>query len=174
MATRPVRSKTLVPLLLALAALGCGSEESATPPAAPEAPAPAPAAPAAPPATAPEAQAPPAAVPAPAVVEEVPEWTGELPNDYPEDVPHYPGAKVTLARGNAEIGIAVTFDSPDDREEVAKFYADGLAAFGWQVQLDDIPEGRMIVAQKEDRQASAIVYAGGQGTLVNLIVVPME
>ena len=170
MALGSARSKALVPLLLALAAPGCGSEESPAPSAAPAAPAPAPAAPRA---EAPAAQAQPA-IPVPEVVEEAPEWTGELPNDFPADVPHYPGAKVTSAKGNAEIGIAVTFDSPDDREAVARFYADGLAASGWQVQLDDIPEGRMIVAQKEDRQANAIVYQGGQGTVVNLIVVPME
>src|SRR5262245_2111681 len=113
MATRPARSKALVPLLLALAAYGCGgSEESAAPPEAPAAPAPA-AAPAAGGQAAPKAQAPAAAVPAPtAVVDEAPEWSGELPSDYPADVPHYPNAKVTSAKGNAELGIAVTFDSP--------------------------------------------------------------
>ncbi len=168
MATRQARSTALVPLLLALAGTGCGPEEGPSPAA------PAPAAPAAPAPAAREAPAPVAAVPEPAAVEEAPAWTGELPADFPADVPHYPGSKVTHAKGTRELGIAVTFASTDGLDAVAKYYVDGLAANGWQAELQDIPEGKMIVAEKENRLAHAIVPVGEQGTLVDMIIVPME
>jgi hypothetical protein len=152
------RSKALVVLGLAFAGLGCGSDERA------------PAAPAAAPAPAPSAPAP----PAPEPVAEAPEWTGTLPSDFPADVPQYPGSKIASARGTADMGVVVTFDSADAVAEVAKFYADALASQGWQVQSQEIPEGTMIIADKEDRHAQAIVHAGGQGTLVDMIIARVE
>jgi hypothetical protein len=152
-----VGSYAIVLLALATAGLGCGSEEK----------------PPAPPSTAPEAT-PPAAPGAPEPVAEAPEWAGELPVDFPADVPRYPGAKVASARGNEEVGVAVTFDSADGLAAVAKFYSDSLAAQGWQTQTQELPEGTMIMAEKEDRRASALVRSGGQATLIQLIVVKLK
>ena len=146
------RSNAIVPLVLALAGFGCGSEE--TRPAAPPAAAPAPAAE--------------PGVPAPP--REVIEGEGELPSDFPGDVPQYPGSKVTSAQGTEDLGVAVTFDSPDAVDVVAKFYSDSLAATGWQTQTQQIAEGSMIVADKEDRILQAMIHAGGQGTLVDMII----
>jgi len=152
------RANAIVPLVLALAGFGCGSEE--TRPAAPSAAAPAPAA----------EPAPTAEPTVPAPPPEVMEWKGELPSDFPGDVPQYPGSKVTSAQGTADLGVAVTFDSPDAVDVVAKFYSDSLAAMGWQTQTQQIAEGAMILADKEDRTLQAMIHAGGQGTLVDMII----
>ncbi len=162
-----VGSYAIVLLALAAAGSGCGSEES---PPAPASPAPEAAAPAA---DAPAADAPPAAA-AEQPVAEAPEWAGELPVDFPADVPRYPGAKVASARGNQDLGVAVTFDSPDAPDVVAKFYSDSLAAQGWQTQTQETPEGTMIMAEKDDRRASALIGSGGQATLVQLLVVRLK
>jgi hypothetical protein len=172
MAMQPTRSKALVPILLALAGFGCGKEEGEPPSAAPSPPA---ATPGAPPAAEPPAEAPRAALPTPEPVAEAPAWRGELPRDFPADVPHYPGSKVVFAKGTEELGFAVQFDSQDAAlDTIAKFYADGLAAAGWQTQPQQIPEGTLIVADKEDRRAHVLVRAGGQGSLVDIIVGPPE
>jgi len=152
------RAFALVSFAASVAALGCGSEEPA-PPAAPE---PAPPAAAAP-APAPEA----AAIP-------VPEWSGELPSDFPSDVPRYPGAKVSSARGTEDLGVAVTLTTADGVEAVAKFFADGLAAQSWQTQSQATADGTMLIADKEGRRAQAYVHAGGDGTLVDLIIAPIQ
>jgi hypothetical protein len=161
---RQGRSIAWVAGLIAIAASGCGSEESeraAAPAPQPEAAAPAPAA-------APAAPAP------PETAEVAPEWSGELPPDFPEDVPRYPGSRVASARGTADMGVVVSFDSPDGIETVAKFYADGLAASGWQTQIQASSEGTLVIADKEGRQAHAFVHPGGQGTLVDIIVARVE
>jgi hypothetical protein len=155
------RSNAIVPLVLALAGfgLGCGSDE--TQPAAP--PAAAPAAPS-------EATPPAAEAPVPAPPPEAMQWEGALPSDFPADVPQYPGSKVTSAQGTEDLGVAVTFDSPDGIDVVAKFYADSLASMGWQTQTQQVEEGAMILADKEDRILQAMIHSGGQGTLVDMII----
>jgi hypothetical protein len=155
------RAFALVSFAVSVAALGCGSEETA-PPAAPAAPAP-PEPAAAAPAPAPEA----AAIP-------TPEWSGELPPDFPADVPRHPGSKVTSARGTEDLGVAVSLSIADGVDAVAKFYADGLAAQSWQTQTQVTPEGTMVFADKEGRRAQALVHAGGDGTLVDLIIAPVQ
>jgi hypothetical protein len=155
--------------VIAVVGLGCGSaqEEPAAPPA-PEGKAAA----AAPPAAAP---APSAAAPAlPETAAAAPEWTGEFPPDFPADVPRYPGVKVTSARGTADLGVVVSLASADGLDAVVKFYADGLAASGWQTQINATPEGTLLIADKEGRQTHAFVHEGGQGTLVDMIITRVE
>jgi len=155
---------------LAFSAVGCGSGEkppAAAPPAAQMAPGGAPS-----PAAAPQAAAPEAAAPEPAA--EDAERTGEVPSDFPADIPRYPGAKVTSARGTEDLGVAVTFDSPDAVDVVAKFYADGLAAQGWQAQTQQDASGTLIIADKDNRRAHAVVHTGDEGTQVEIIVIPVQ
>jgi hypothetical protein len=165
----PLHSKAIVSLslVLALAGIGCGSDETpkAEPPGAAPTPAPTPPR---------EAAAPAAEATAPAVEEEVIEWSGELPSDFPGDVPQYPDSKVTDAKGTNDLGLAVVFDTRDTPETVSKFYADSLAAMGWQTQTEPTDEGTMILADKEDRMLQALVHSGGQGTLIEIIVAPAK
>jgi len=165
----PRRSNAIVSLslVLALAGIGCGSDETpkAEPPAAAPTPAPAPPR---------EAAAPAPKAAAPVVEEEVIEWSGELPSDFPGDVPQYPDSKVTDAKGTNDLGLAVVFDTRDTPETVSKFYADSLAAMGWQTQTEPTGEGTMILADKDDRMLQALVHSGGQGTLIEIIVAPAK
>ncbi len=157
------RSTALVALALALSGFGCGSEE--TRPSAPPAPSPAPSAPQAEAAPAPTAKP---VVPAPP--SEALEWSGSLPSDFPPDVPQYPGSKVSSARGSEQLGMAVTLDSPDSPDAVTKFYSDMLASMGWQTQTQTVEDGSVISGDKEGKTLVAVVHAGGQGTIVELIV----
>jgi hypothetical protein len=151
------RAFALVSFAVSVGALGCGSGEPAQPaasePAAPAAPAP---------------------MPPDAVVSQTPEWSGELPPDFPADVPRYPGSKVASARGTEDLGVSVTLGMTDGVDAVVKFYADGLAAQGWQTQTQATPDGTMLIADKEGRRAQALVHPGGDGTLVEMIIAPVQ
>lgn len=166
MAIRLAPSAASAGLALALAAFasGCGSEKKAEAPA----PAPAPA-----PAAAPAPMAP-AAPQAAAMPEEAPPTgampSGEYPADFPPDVPRYPGSKVTSARGDAEMGFSVTIDAPASVDAVAKYLGDGLTGSGWQTVVQATPDGTMIIAEKGDGRAQALVHEGGTGALVELVV----
>jgi hypothetical protein len=162
--------------MIAVAGLGCGSEE--TEPAAPPAPqgqAGAPAPPSAAPSLPSAAPERPAAAPAPPeTAAAAPEWSGEFPQDFPADVPRYPGSKVASARGNASLGVAVSLDSADPLDTVVRYYADGLAASGWQTQVHEASDVTVVIGDKEGRQTHAFVHAGDLGTRVDLIIAPAE
>jgi hypothetical protein len=162
-----VRSTTIVPLVLALVGMGCGSDE--TRPAAPPAAASAPAAPSGAVAPAPAAKA-----PVPAAPGEMVDWKGELPSDFPGDVPQYPGGTVTEAKGTNDAGLTVTFDSADALETASTNYADSLAATGWATRKQTGDDGMMIFAEKDNRTLLAIVQPGGQGTLIQILVAPTQ
>ncbi|HEY8152639.1 MAG TPA: hypothetical protein VII72_00785 [Myxococcota bacterium] len=140
-------------------ALGCGGEKSETPEAAPgSAAAPAGAAPGAPTAIPP--------------VDDV--WITELPANFPDDVPQYPGATVVKARPTFEEGIVVGFSTSDDPVKVANYFADALAAKGWSTNRVDAPEGIMLFADKGDRSATYGVATADGATQIDLLVIEMR
>lgn len=135
-------------------ALGCGGEKSEMP-----------AADAAAPTTAGEPGIPP-------VVGDV--WLKELPGNFPEDVPLYPGAEVLKARPGSEANWSVGFSTPDDPAKVAAYFADAFAAQGWSTQRVDAPEGIMVFADKGDRSATYGVGSVEGKTQIDLLIVEMR
>ena len=136
-------------------ALACGGEKSETPGAG---------------AT---TEAPSAAAPAPkGLVEDV--WLTELPENFPEDVPRYPGAEVVKARPASEAGVSVGFTTTDDPAKVASYFADQFAAQGWATNRVDAPEGIMVFADKGDRSATYGVAASEGKTQIDLLVIEMR
>src|SRR4029450_6019086 len=152
-------------------AFGCGSEKKAEAPAAPAAaPAPAPsAAPAPAPAPA-RAPAAPAAMAPEAAPEEAAAPSGEYPPDFPSDVPRYPGSTVSASRRSEDGAFSVTIYTRDSVVVVSKYFGDGLTASGWQTVVQAMPEGTMIIAEKDGGRAQALIHDGDQGALIELIV----
>ena len=143
-------------------ALGCGGEKSETPaPTPPPAP------------TAPN----PAAAPAPAPIspdkmfQDV--WLTELPANFPDDVPQYPGAELVKARPTNEEAVSVAWSTGDEVVKVASFYADQLAAKGWATNRIDAPEGIVVFADKGKRSMTLGVTPNEGKTTIDLLVVQM-
>jgi len=128
-------------------ALGCGGEKSETPASAGKA----------------------ASVPTIADV-----WTKELPANFPEDVPRYPGAEVVKARPSSEAGFVAGFSTPDDPAKVASYFADALAAQGWSTNRVDAPEGIVVFADKGERSATYGVGTAEGKTQIDLLVIEMR
>jgi hypothetical protein len=145
-------------------ALGCGGEKSETPAPTPTPPAATGANPAAAPGPAP--------MPPPEkMFQDV--WVTELPANFPEDVPQYPGAEVVKARPSTDAGISVAWSTGDDQVKVASYYADQLAAKGWATNRVDAPEGIVIFADKGKRSATLGVTPAEGKTTIDLLVVEM-
>jgi hypothetical protein len=148
------------------AAAGCGGSEETQ----------------APPASAPAAQQSPALQIekggpqiAPPLSGNAPMMATELPADFPKDVPQHPSARVVQARASRDQGLAVSFvlEGEQSADDVTSFYADSFAAQGWSTDIRRTPEGHAIFADKGNRTASAVVRPGGEGVLVDLIIVQM-
>jgi hypothetical protein len=104
----------------------------------------------------------------------MPEWSDELPADFPDDIPRFPGSKVTRARGTSDLGLSVTFLTDESIEKVANFYADAFAAKGWSTNLKAMPDSTAVFADKGRRTAATTVHQSADGTQVDIIVVTVN
>jgi hypothetical protein len=144
-------------LVAAVAVAGCGGESEE--PAAPEAPAAAPAQPAA-------KQPRPAGPGAQEVV-----TSDELPTNFPDDLPRYPGAEVKNSRTTGKVGMSVLMTSSDPVDQVSQFLADALAGEGWSTEIREAPKGTTILADKGDRTAVTEIRSAKNGSTRILVVV---
>lgn len=138
---------------LAVGLLACGAETET-----PEQPAETPAA-AGP--TAPEPKVPP-----PQAFQRV-----VLPEEFPQDLPQYPGAVLSDARRDPGGGMFVTYNTPDAPEKVAAFYRDFLESGGWRIET----ERRMLIfASKETRTFTLLISDEGEDTWFEVTLLAVE
>ncbi len=81
------------------------------------------------------------------------DWKTTLPDDFPPDIPIYPGAELSKVRSHFGVsgGLTAVFTTSDAPDKVASEYADFLAAEGWVTERTKMGEGEMIFADKEGR-----------------------
>lgn len=92
----------------------------------------------------------------------------KVPDDFPKNVPVYPGAKVessmagTGAQGDT--GFMLTLSTPDPVEKVGAFYKDAATKNGGKQQLDmQTPAGHMVSWQTSDGISASVVVSGDSG-----------
>jgi hypothetical protein len=145
-------------------ALGCRSEKSEAPAGEKsEAPAPAPA----------------AAAPVPTGNHEtLPNFatlpTIELPGNFPDDVPRYPGARVVKATVDTEANWVAQFVTPDDPAKVYANLSDTFAGQGWSTERADMPDGIFLYARKGDRSVTYAFESIKGATTVSLIILQQQ
>lgn len=140
-------------------ALGCGREESEQPAGE-------------------KSEQPPAGAAAPAPVvdsQESQDWfdaqpTVELPGNFPEDVPRYPGARAVKATPDPEGNWVAQFSTPDDPAKIYANLSDALAAQGWSTEKSEAPDAIMLYANKGNRSLTYALESGKGGTMVSLII----
>ena len=96
----------------------------------------------------------------------------DVPDDFPKDVPIYPGAKVfgaiSLKEDQQFTVQAKTSDSPD---KVVDYYQKELAGNGWIEEMTmSQPELKMLTYSKDGRTVSAMVAKEDEGTVITLTV----
>ena len=98
-----------------------------------------------------------------------PESSTELPENFPEDIPQFPGARLTKVRFSPDGGLAVNFSTDEDVDDVIDYFADSFAAEGWSTQVRDMPPGRAVFADKGQRIASVMSREVDEGTSIELM-----
>ena len=94
-----------------------------------------------------------------------------LPEDFPEDLPVHPEARVQGSMSMPGKGQMVTFETDESPDEIYRFYTDGLTGQGWTIEAEmNFGGQRMVSASKDDRTASVQVVQGDKGTQVVLTV----
>jgi len=84
---------------------------------------------------------------------------GKLPDNFPKDVPIYPGAIATMNAADPKAAM-VTLRSDASKDEIAKYYTDELKGQGWKIQAStDLGGLFTMIAVKEQRRCTVTVTA---------------
>ena len=103
-----------------------------------------------------------------------PKSSTELPENFPEDIPQYPGARLIKVRFSPDGGLAVSFSTDKDVDDVIDYFADSFAAEGWSTQVRDMPPGRAVFADKDQRIASVMSREVDEGTSIELLLYEIQ
>ena len=81
------------------------------------------------------------------------DWKTALPDNFPQDIPIYPGAELSKVRSHFGVsgGLTAVFTTSDAPGKVASEYSDFLAAEGWVTDRSTMGDGEMIFADKDGR-----------------------
>jgi hypothetical protein len=97
----------------------------------------------------------------------------ELPDNFPDELPRYAGAKV-LGSVTSEVegssGTLVTFETDDSADDVGDFYASALEDQGWNIETESSAGGaRIFLATSGDTAASISVSGSDDEKTVILV-----
>ena len=102
------------------------------------------------------------------------QWGTELPENFPDDVPRFPGARITKVQIAPDEGLAVTFATDEEINEVIDYFADSFAAEGWSTEVRDMAPGRAVFADKAQRFANVVTLRENDETPIVLILYEMN
>ena len=90
-----------------------------------------------------------------------------LPTGFPDDIPIYPGVRVTGSVAAAGRGTVVTFQSPDPGQQVFAFYRAGLIEQGWSIDGEASLLGQGVLSgTKGERAVSLVIVGTGEATQI--------
>ncbi len=138
--TQRVRVLALPALVAAVVlASGCGAEDAGEPEPLMESPA--------------------AVIPDEPTVEGIPDEPAVmLPENFPKDLPIYPGVQRTLAAKAEKRAMGAMFESDADPEEIFEYYKKTLVEEGWVIAGEiDLGDQRALHAGKGDVVASVLI-----------------
>jgi hypothetical protein len=85
---------------------------------------------------------------------------GELPTDFPDDVPLYGDAKPMSSVASVESGTVVSMRTQDPADRVFAWYQERYAAQGWEIEHEAVERGRSLIAARKGNRLSSVVITG--------------
>ncbi len=100
----------------------------------------------------------------------------KLPEDFPKDVPVYPGAKIASAVSSAQSGTSghmVTLETSDSPDKIATFYKAKFS--GWQVKMEmSSGGGKVLLLESPDAKRSVTVVANPANGVTTVTLTAQE
>ena len=97
----------------------------------------------------------------------------DLPSEFPDDVPVFPGSTPMASMSSPDEGMIVTFKSNKEQQAIFDFYQSGLAEAGWDILEDTTMGSRLAFDAVKDSRKVSVVVAGTKGdSRVSVIVTP--
>jgi hypothetical protein len=88
--------------------------------------------------------------------------TATIPEEFPNEIPIYPGAMASQGKGTISEGVpmaAVQLQTSDSPEKVYEFYKDQLSRNGWTIQEREGLEGKNAVSATNGKCTATIMAA---------------
>ena len=97
----------------------------------------------------------------------------DLPSEFPEDVPVFPGSTPMASMSSPDEGVIVTFKSNQEQQAIFDFYQSELVNAGWEILEDPAFGNRLAFDALKDSRKVSVVVAGTKGdSRVSVIVTP--
>jgi hypothetical protein len=97
----------------------------------------------------------------------------EIPDEFPKDVPIFPGSTPMAFMSAPDEGIIVTFKSGEEQQDIFDFYQSELADGGWEILEDTMVIGQLSLDAIKDNRKVSVIVAGTKGdSRVSVIVTP--
>jgi hypothetical protein len=97
----------------------------------------------------------------------------DIPEEFPKDVPIFPGSTPMAFMSAPDEGMIVTFKSSEEQQDIFDFYQSNLTDDGWEI-LKNPKSGQKLAfdAVKANRRVSVIVAGTKGDSRVSVIVTP--
>lgn len=97
----------------------------------------------------------------------------EIPEEFPKDVPIFPGSTPMAYLYAPDEGIIVTFKSGEEQQDIFDFYQSSLADDGWEILENNTDNNQLSFESiKDDRKISVMVGGTKGDSRVSVIVTP--
>ncbi len=97
----------------------------------------------------------------------------EIPDEYPGDVPVFPGSTPMASMSSPDEGIIVTFKSSGGQMEIFGFYKSSLAESGWILGEETMFGNVLSLEAAKDSRTVSVVVTGTEGDArISVIVAP--
>ncbi len=96
---------------------------------------------------------------------------GQLPSNFPDDVPLYGNAKPLSSMAAPAHGTVVNLRTADTPEQVFAWYRDHYAQQGWEIEQQIEDRGRSTILARKGNRVSSVVIMGVPGATQALLTV---
>ena len=97
----------------------------------------------------------------------------EIPEEFPKDVPIFPGSTPMAFLFAPDEGIIVTFKSGEEQQDIFDFYQSRLADDGWEILENKLQGSQFSFEAIKEKRKVSVVVAGTKGdSRVSVIVTP--
>ena len=97
----------------------------------------------------------------------------DIPEEFPKDVPIFPGSTPMAFMSAPDEGIIVTFKSGEEQQDIFDFYQSSLADDGWEILEDSMFDQQLSFDAIKDNRKVSVIVAGTKGdSRVSVIVTP--
>ena len=93
-----------------------------------------------------------------------------LPDDFPKDVPVYPGATINISSKTRE-GIMVMLKTNESAEKIKQYYEKANKEQGWEENENTVAMGKItILGYKKDSRTLTVTISTDKETIIQLMV----